>query len=43
MQETEIKNDDTLIIHTLSDLLNNIKSLDDDITEWIDDNFWELI
>lgn len=34
---------DRLIIQSLSDLFNNVKSLDNDISEWIDNNFWDLI
>lgn len=43
MQKTTIKSNDALIIEVLSDLLDNIKNLDSDISEWIDNNFWELI
>lgn len=40
---TIMVDNDRLIIQSLSDLFNNVKSLDNDISEWIDNNFWDLI
>lgn len=45
--DTEItiaKQDDTTILNNFAEsMLNGMKSLDSDISKWVDDNFWDLV
>ena len=45
--ETEIsmaKQDDSEILNKFADsMLKGMKSLDSDISQWVDDNFWDLV
>lgn len=42
LMEKEKKNEET-VLNTVNKLTKEMKPLDNDISEWIDKNFWKLI
>lgn len=42
LMEKEKKNEET-VLNTVNKLAKEMKPLDNDISEWIDKNFWKLI